>query len=271
MIDTIPKPFVFVLMPFSQEFDDVYQLGIKPACIEAEAYCERVDEQIFQESILDRIYNQISKADFIVADMTRRNPNVFYETGYAHALGKRAILLTRNAKDIPFDLKHYPHIVYGNRIAALRDELQRRLSWYINAPTQANMLLGSELEFLIDGKPLAKGEFLAPKETDSYKIQLQIHNPGTRIFRGNRIKLAMIFNGDFWSKTYFNPIRLPNSQYMIPIDELSDLFPQEWVMRPFPIAHRIDRVPQGAVFNLILRIFTEIGVTDIPFSVRLME
>ena len=74
---TIPKPFCFVLMPFDKAFDDIYQLGIKAACDIAEAYCERVDEQMFDGMILDRVYNQISKADIVVADMTGKNPNVF--------------------------------------------------------------------------------------------------------------------------------------------------------------------------------------------------
>ncbi len=107
-------------MPFEKEFDDVYQLGIKEACKEAGAYCERVDEQLFHESILDRIYNQISKADVVIADMTGRNPNVFYEAGYAHALGKKVILVTQNSEDIPFDLKHYPHIIYQGRITDIK-------------------------------------------------------------------------------------------------------------------------------------------------------
>ena len=66
-------------MPFDASFDDVYDLGIKPAANSAGAYCERVDEQIFEGSILARVYNQIAKADLIVADMSGRNPNVFYE------------------------------------------------------------------------------------------------------------------------------------------------------------------------------------------------
>ena len=45
--------------------------------------------------------------------MTGMNPNVFYEVGYAHALNKRVILLTETAEDIPFDLKHTPHVVYA--------------------------------------------------------------------------------------------------------------------------------------------------------------
>ena len=52
MADTGPKPFVFVLMPFREDFNDIYALGIKAACDAAGAYCERVDEQIFMGSIL---------------------------------------------------------------------------------------------------------------------------------------------------------------------------------------------------------------------------
>src|SRR5689334_16538674 len=130
-MSTAPKPFIFVLMPFDSAFDDIYKFGIKGASDDVGAYAERVDEQIFSEGILDRIFNQISKADVIVADMTGRNPNVFYEVGYAHALGKVVILLTQTAKDIPFDLKHRQHTVYGGKIAALRKELASKLQWAI--------------------------------------------------------------------------------------------------------------------------------------------
>jgi nucleoside 2-deoxyribosyltransferase len=132
--DTRPKKFVFTLMPFSEAFNDIYKLGIKAACESAGAYCERIDEQIFNENILLRLYNQINKADLIVSDMTGRNPNVFYETGYAHALNKKVILLTQAADDIPFDLKHYPHIVYSGKIVVLKDELQRHVQWYLSQP-----------------------------------------------------------------------------------------------------------------------------------------
>jgi hypothetical protein len=82
-MSTLPKPFVFVLMPLDAKFNDIYKFGIKGAADEVGAYAERIDEQIFTEGILDRLFNQISRADVIVADMTGRNPNVFYEVGYA--------------------------------------------------------------------------------------------------------------------------------------------------------------------------------------------
>ncbi len=128
---TVPKPFIFILMPFDEKFNDTWKSGIKGAAEDAGAYAERVDEQIFNEGILDRLFNQINKADVIVADTTDRNPNVFYEVGYAHALGKIVILLTQNPSDIPFDLKQRQHLVYaGNE--TLRKELTGRLIWAIN-------------------------------------------------------------------------------------------------------------------------------------------
>jgi hypothetical protein len=127
MDETSPKPFVFVLMPFSKNFTDTYEVCIKPACKDAGAYCERVDKQIFLENILERVYNQIAKADIIIAEMTGQNPNVFYEVGYAHALNKIVILLTTNSDDIPFDLQHYPHVVYEGSLAKLKSELEIRV------------------------------------------------------------------------------------------------------------------------------------------------
>jgi nucleoside 2-deoxyribosyltransferase len=122
--------FAFVLMPFDTSFDDIYRLGIKETAEKLGIRAERVDEQIFhKENILDRIYSQIDTADFIIADLTGRNPNVFYETGYAHAKGKLCLLLTSRADDIPFDLKHHRHIIYGDSIQNLRQAVEKDLDW----------------------------------------------------------------------------------------------------------------------------------------------
>jgi hypothetical protein len=75
------RGLAFVLMPFANEFRDVYLLGIQPSCLETGFRCERVDEQLFYENIMSRIYDQIKRADLLIADMTGRNANVFYEVG----------------------------------------------------------------------------------------------------------------------------------------------------------------------------------------------
>lgn len=87
----------------------------------------RIDEQTFTETMLIRIYSQIESARLIIADMTGMNANVFYEVGYAHAKNKKCILVTNDASDIPFDLKHHKHIVYGGSISNLKSKLYKEL------------------------------------------------------------------------------------------------------------------------------------------------
>jgi nucleoside 2-deoxyribosyltransferase len=123
------QPFAFVLMPFKKEFDDIYQFGIKQLCAEKGVAAERVDEQRFSENVLDRIYRQIESCDFIIADMTGQNANVFYEVGFAHAKGKLCILCANTADEIPFDLKHHNHVIYGGSATALKTRLANWLDW----------------------------------------------------------------------------------------------------------------------------------------------
>jgi len=141
MSERSEQAFIFVIMPFDDKWSDHYKLGVKPACEAAGAVCARVDEQIFLESILERIYSEIDRADLIVAEMTDRNPNVFYETGYAHGLAKPVILLTKTADDIPFDLRQYPHVVHGGRISVLKPELEKRVRWCLENPERARASL----------------------------------------------------------------------------------------------------------------------------------
>jgi hypothetical protein len=110
-------------------FDDLYKFGIKEPATALGFAAERVDEQLFSEGILDRIYRQIEVADVVVAEMTGQNPNVFYEVGYAHAKGNLCILSTARAEDIPFGLKHRRHVVHAGSIRTLKDRLVEELSW----------------------------------------------------------------------------------------------------------------------------------------------
>src|SRR5581483_385548 len=85
------KPFVFALMPFREEHFAIYERTIKPTLEELGCRVEHAKDVHTVERIVDAIYTQIARAQFIVADTTGKNPNVFYEIGYAHALGKKVI------------------------------------------------------------------------------------------------------------------------------------------------------------------------------------
>ncbi len=106
------KPFVFVLMPFREEHFAIYERTIKPTLESLDCRVEHAKDAHTVERIVDAIYTQIARAAFIVADTTGKNPNVFYEIGYAHALGKKVILLVQDTQDIPFDISGLRHIQY---------------------------------------------------------------------------------------------------------------------------------------------------------------
>ena len=103
---------VFVVMPFGGEFNEIYTNHIKPICRERKVTCLRGDELSGSDIIVSEIYQLIKNAGLIVADCTGRNPNVCYELGIAHTIGKDCVLFTRDISDAPFDLKHLRHYIY---------------------------------------------------------------------------------------------------------------------------------------------------------------
>lgn len=102
----------FVLMPFADKFQPIYEDHIQRIVMEAGLSSQRADEIASTNLITWDIWERINKARFLIADLTDRNPNVFYEVGLAHAISKDVILLTQNMGDIPFDLQSLRFIVY---------------------------------------------------------------------------------------------------------------------------------------------------------------
>jgi hypothetical protein len=102
----------FVLMPFDESFKPLYDKVIKLAVGEAGLDCKRADDIFGTNPIIEDIWEYINKAKIVIADLTNRNPNVFYEVGISHALGKRTILLAQKIEDVPFDLRHIRCISY---------------------------------------------------------------------------------------------------------------------------------------------------------------
>lgn len=185
------KPFALVLMPFSTDFDDIYRLGIREVAKELDVVAERVDEQFYSETMIERIYRQIDAADFIIADMTGKNPNVFYEVGYAHAKGKLCTLLTQDTADIPFDLKHHRHLVYGGKISRLRELLSPELQW-LKAETEKRNTSPFSVEMRADGL-LVKSERRADAELT---LRFDLYNRTER--RSPDIEAIYLQSGRTW-------------------------------------------------------------------------
>jgi hypothetical protein len=121
------KPHVFVAMPFTDEFDDIYYYGIEPAVKAAGYVCERADTTCFSGDILDWLKGRIQTAAFVIADLTTANPNVYLEVGYAWASRRPTILLTRELNDLKFDVRGQRCVIY-KRIRDLEESLARELA-----------------------------------------------------------------------------------------------------------------------------------------------
>jgi hypothetical protein len=103
----------FVVMPFTSPIGGYYQSVYEPAIVKAGMRAVRADADIFGTGkIMDQIWSGINAAKVLVAELTSRNPNVFYELGLAHALNKPVVLVSSNEPDVPFDLKHIRVIYY---------------------------------------------------------------------------------------------------------------------------------------------------------------
>jgi len=103
----------FVVMPFAPPIGNYYGAIYEPAIKKAGLTPIRADTEIFATGkIMDQVWSGINAARVLVAELTTRNPNVFYELGLAHALKKPVVLVSSNEEDVPFDLHHIRVIYY---------------------------------------------------------------------------------------------------------------------------------------------------------------
>ena len=103
----------FVVMPFAPPLGDYYSKIYEPAIEKAGLTSIRADNDIFGTGkIMDQIWSGIKSAKVLIAELTKRNPNVLYELGLAHALEKPVVLVSSNEEDVPFDLQHIRVIYY---------------------------------------------------------------------------------------------------------------------------------------------------------------
>jgi len=96
---TVEPDLCFVLMPLSQELQPVFEDHIKPVTESLGLRCLRADSIFDNRAIVEDIWASINKARIVIADFSDKNPNVFYETGIAHTVGREVVIITQNIEE----------------------------------------------------------------------------------------------------------------------------------------------------------------------------
>jgi len=119
---------VAVMMPFEAEFNPVYE-AIENTCESLRLDAQRVDHLHGPRRIVDDIFKTIMQSAVVISDITGMNPNVFYETGLAHARNRQVILIAQGS-EFPFDIQSYRVIRYlanNEGLERLRNDLRESL------------------------------------------------------------------------------------------------------------------------------------------------
>ena len=120
---------VSVMMPFDASLDPIYAT-IRNLCAELALNCSRADDVFDESELIQDVFSLIYRSAVVICDFTGRNPNVYYEAGIAHTLGRPVVPLTQFDEHVTFDLKHHRFIRYLNNAQGLQEfkpKLQRRL------------------------------------------------------------------------------------------------------------------------------------------------
>jgi hypothetical protein len=127
------KPRGLVIAPFDAAGARVLD-AVRRALLDLDVEVFRFDNIKPGASFANAITDAIRTSDFLVVDVTRQNPNVFYELGFAHALRKPTILITSSEATgaLPSDLAGFQYIVYEpDNLRGLVDHVQRAAGTFV--------------------------------------------------------------------------------------------------------------------------------------------
>lgn len=176
---------VALMMPFDKAFDATCE-AVKGVAESLCLQCKRVDDFWRASELIQDVFELIYRSAFVVCDFSGRNPNVFYEAGIAHTLGRDVIPIVQNEEDIPFDLRQHRFIKYlpnTQGLQTLADQLKKRMIGLVESARESKTSVGH----------------------DNANIPLQDTNPG----------LSTVPPGDsssrpVWDTSQHKPWRPPN-------------------------------------------------------------
>ena len=128
----------FVLMEFKPPYTKIYDSLIKPT-VEGEGLrCLKSDDIFDTTSVIEDIWGNINRASLIIAEISSNNPNVMYELGICHTVGKNVMMITQQPDEIPFNFRHMRCYAYTNDIPG-SDELKRNIAGVIKHVQATNV------------------------------------------------------------------------------------------------------------------------------------
>jgi hypothetical protein len=133
---------VFVIMSFAEKGDlkDAYNTFLR-VCKTAGFIAYKIDHHFDRsQRIVPAVMNAIRRSAFIISDLSEPSMNVYYEVGYAQALGKDVIATAREGTRLPFDLFDIPTIFWDSQ-----DTLETKLKLEIGrlAPRFGREIVGA--------------------------------------------------------------------------------------------------------------------------------
>lgn len=131
--------YCFVIQPitekkYSKRYEDVYAPAIKTAGLRP----YRVDLDSSVRNIINEIEKKIESATICLADISIDNPNVWYELGYAYAIGKDVVMVCdESRKTFPFDIRHKSIIPYisesSSDFSKLENDITSKIKAYLTS------------------------------------------------------------------------------------------------------------------------------------------
>lgn len=138
----------FVIQPFDGgKFDKRFNDCLKPAIEDAGLIPYRVDGDPSAEILISSIEDGIRNAAICLAEITADNANVWYELGFAFALGKPVVMVCASDRQkFPFDIQHRSVIVYRTESTSDFNELRKRITDTLTARLSKAELLKQAVE-----------------------------------------------------------------------------------------------------------------------------